>query len=230
MKAGLWLGLGRPCGGIGSGGARRRADGRGHGRGRRSTGPAGAGRRARARCRPGNTPTAGRPPAGVQWKVAVPGRGNSSPIVWGDRIFPDHRSRPGPAAVACSRFRARTARSCGKPTFRRTASSTRTRRTATRRRPRPPTANWSTRRSAGTAWWRSTSTARSSWHRKFGDHRQLPRSRRVAGALQGSRVHLPGCQPGAGPTRVCRRLRQEDGQDPVGDAAQRDRGLGHARS
>jgi outer membrane protein assembly factor BamB len=25
--------------------------------------------------------------AGVQWKVAVPGRGNSSPIVWGDRIF-----------------------------------------------------------------------------------------------------------------------------------------------
>src|SRR5262245_24987058 len=23
----------------------------------------------------------------VQWKVAVPGRGNSSPIVWGDRIF-----------------------------------------------------------------------------------------------------------------------------------------------
>lgn len=24
---------------------------------------------------------------GVQWKVAVPGRGNSSPIVWGDRIF-----------------------------------------------------------------------------------------------------------------------------------------------
>lgn len=27
------------------------------------------------------------PTAGVQWKVAVPGRGNSSPIVWGDRIF-----------------------------------------------------------------------------------------------------------------------------------------------
>ncbi len=24
---------------------------------------------------------------GVKWKVAVPGRGNSSPIVWGDRIF-----------------------------------------------------------------------------------------------------------------------------------------------
>jgi len=27
------------------------------------------------------------PTAGVQWKVAVPGSGNSSPIVWGDRIF-----------------------------------------------------------------------------------------------------------------------------------------------
>jgi len=27
------------------------------------------------------------PTAGVQWKVGVPGRGNSSPIVWGDRIF-----------------------------------------------------------------------------------------------------------------------------------------------
>ena len=27
------------------------------------------------------------PAIGVQWKAAVPGRGNSSPIVWGDRIF-----------------------------------------------------------------------------------------------------------------------------------------------
>lgn len=27
------------------------------------------------------------PTEGVKWKVAVPGRGNSSPIVWGDRIF-----------------------------------------------------------------------------------------------------------------------------------------------
>ncbi len=27
------------------------------------------------------------PSTSVQWKVAVPGRGNSSPIVWGDRIF-----------------------------------------------------------------------------------------------------------------------------------------------
>ena len=27
------------------------------------------------------------PTSGVRWKVAVPGRGNSSPIVWGDRIF-----------------------------------------------------------------------------------------------------------------------------------------------
>ena len=27
------------------------------------------------------------PAIGVQWKVVVPGRGNSSPIVWGDRIF-----------------------------------------------------------------------------------------------------------------------------------------------
>ena len=27
------------------------------------------------------------PTLNVQWKIAVPGRGNSSPIVWGDRIF-----------------------------------------------------------------------------------------------------------------------------------------------
>ncbi len=27
------------------------------------------------------------PAIGVQWKIAVPGRGNSSPVVWGDRIF-----------------------------------------------------------------------------------------------------------------------------------------------
>jgi len=35
----------------------------------------------------GQYPDQWSPTTGVQWKVAIPGSGNSSPIVWGDRIF-----------------------------------------------------------------------------------------------------------------------------------------------
>jgi hypothetical protein len=37
--------------------------------------------------RTGRYPDAWSPTEGVKWKVSVPGRGNSSPIVWRDRIF-----------------------------------------------------------------------------------------------------------------------------------------------
>jgi outer membrane protein assembly factor BamB len=37
--------------------------------------------------RTGTYPDRWSPTEGIKWKIAVPGRGNSSPIVWGDRIF-----------------------------------------------------------------------------------------------------------------------------------------------
>jgi outer membrane protein assembly factor BamB len=37
--------------------------------------------------RTGGYPDQWSPTEGIKWKVPVPGRGNSSPIVWGDRIF-----------------------------------------------------------------------------------------------------------------------------------------------
>jgi hypothetical protein len=35
----------------------------------------------------GNPPTEWSTTKNVEWKVALPGRGSASPIVWGDRIF-----------------------------------------------------------------------------------------------------------------------------------------------
>ena len=53
----------------------------------RASGRDGGDRRARAWSRPGNTPNWWNPTSNVKWRVPVPGEGNSSPIVWGDRIF-----------------------------------------------------------------------------------------------------------------------------------------------
>ena len=60
-------------------------------------------------------------------------------------------------------------------------------------------------------------------------HRQLSRPGRLAGALQGSRLHLPGREPRAGTGRVRRRLRQEDRQADLDDAALRNRRAGARR-
>src|SRR5687768_15703461 len=35
----------------------------------------------------GNPPTEWSPEKNIKWKQAIPGRGNASPIVWGDKIF-----------------------------------------------------------------------------------------------------------------------------------------------
>src|SRR5436853_7077135 len=34
-----------------------------------------------------NLPTEWTPDSHIQWKTEIPGRGNSSPVIWGDRIF-----------------------------------------------------------------------------------------------------------------------------------------------
>ena len=77
----------------------------------------------------------------VQWKVQVPGRGNSSPIVWADRIF----------LTTAQRWRETAPRSCaigdpmgssfGNPPFPRASRAGSTGRTPTPRARRPPTGN-----------------------------------------------------------------------------------------
>ena len=54
---------------------------------RRSTGRSFAGRRRGASPADRICPTAGPPRENIAWKTDVPGRGWSSPIVWGDRVF-----------------------------------------------------------------------------------------------------------------------------------------------
>ena len=68
----------------------------------------------------GNPPTEWSTTKNIKWKVAVPGRGSASPIVWGDRIFiltavkTDRTAAPPKAtsatnsAVQLSAFDART--------------------------------------------------------------------------------------------------------------------------
>src|SRR5688572_19090940 len=53
----------------------------------------------------GNPPSEWSTTKNVKWKVAIPGRGSASPIVWGDRIFiltavKTDRAAPAPAAEA----------------------------------------------------------------------------------------------------------------------------------
>ena len=129
--------------------------------------PARASRRRRA------SPTSGRPPATSCGRPPIPGRGHSSPVVWGDRIFlttaiegevvpgakgvDAHHRRPGvpsiPQGVGDDRRQtfkvlaldARDGRvALGEAPPTRACPTTRaTRRAASRRRRRSPTASWS---------------------------------------------------------------------------------------
>ena len=101
----------------------------------------------------------------VRWKVEIPGRGSSSPIVWGDRVFlltAIPVGVTGPDAARAARRRPTRATCTGSPSWRsiggparssgsaRPAKSGRTRRTTRttaprRRAPRSPTASASSR-------------------------------------------------------------------------------------
>ena len=96
----------------------------------------------------------------VVWKTPVLGRGHSSPIVWGDRIFLTTAAADGSSrSVLCFR------RSDGKQLWQTEVPAAKPedlyRRTATHRPRSRPTASASTRISAMPACWPSTSTA--SW-------------------------------------------------------------------
>ena len=83
----------------------------------------------------------------VVWKVPVPGSGNSSPIVWRDRIFLTTATDDG-SRRRSSPIGAPTDSASGRPSCRRGRPIGRTARTATPRRRWRPTASASTRRSA----------------------------------------------------------------------------------
>ena len=82
----------------------------------------------------------------VAWKTPIPGSGNSSPIVWGDRIFLttayDNGAKLSVVALQTGRWRARVGGVCAVA-----ARGARIRRTAMRRRRPRLTAHESTRRS-----------------------------------------------------------------------------------
>ena len=119
----------------------------------------------------------------------------------------------------CSRIRAQTERSCGRRSFRRTASSTCTTRTGSRRRRRRRMVSWSTRRSAVTGCSPSTSTARSpgSTSSAIIDNYHGPAGSPV---LYKDRIFIfQDANPAPGQTGVCRRIRQDDRQADLDDAA-----------
>ena len=56
----------------------------------------------------GNPPTEWSETKNIKWKVAIPGRGSASPIIWGDKIFiltaiKTDRTAPGAEAAASAR-------------------------------------------------------------------------------------------------------------------------------
>ena len=102
------------------------------------------------------------PEENVRWKVAVPGKGNSSPIVWGDRIFLTTAEAAGAKRSVLAFDRATGERLWTTAAPNANPERAYPERTDTPPRLRQPTASGSTPTSATTACWRSTWTARSS--------------------------------------------------------------------
>ena len=123
------------------------------------------------------------PSENLRWKVATPGEGHASPVVWGDLVFllSAARTDRAPAAPPATNPKAKTEapgkvygsssrpsissrekRDGRRPPARRLPTRAATRRTPTPRRPPSPTAPGSTRTSARAASSATTSTASSS--------------------------------------------------------------------
>ncbi len=167
---------------------------------------------------------AGRPPRTCVWKSPVPGSGNSSPIVWGDRIFLTTAYDNGNGSSVLA-FR----RTDGRQLWETVAPDGARRSAALQERLRvghavPPTASASTSRSARAGLMAVDMNGKLVWHRDLGRDRELSRPGRVAAALQGPRDPLSG----SARRLVHRGVRHATGQAVVADAARRHRRLGHA--
>ena len=177
---------------------------------------------------PGKYANTWSPTTNVKWRVPMPGAGNSSPIVWGDRIYPDDRAGGRQQAVAAGVQSRRRPQAVGD-----VCSAGRRRARAPEERSRLGDAGRPTGSVIYASFGRHGLVAfdlngKIVWHRKFGviDNYHGPAGSPV---LYKDRVFLyqdhDGSQRAA---RVRRRLRRQDRQDAVGDAADRNRGLGHA--
>ena len=138
------------------------------------------------------------------------------------------RRRTTARSSRCSRSAARTASCCGSPSCRSKASST--------SHPKNGHAS-ATPVTDGTHDLRVLRAARAGRLRhdrqdrlapEVRADRQLPRSGRLAGALQRSRLPLSGSRGLGGAEGLRRGVRCEDRQDDVGDAANANRRVGHA--
>ena len=167
-----------------------RANGRSRRRRARSTGPCGADRQDRDSST-GTYPDTWSATENVAWKKPVPGRGNSSPIVWGDRIFLT-TAHEGGRRVSLIAFR----RSDGTQLWETFAPDGRTRARALQERSRIGDAVDRRHarlrlvrqpRSCGVRFQRQARLAQGSRRR-----RQLPRRGGLAAALQEPRHPLPG--------------------------------------
>ena len=229
-EAAFWLALAALPAALVAG-ARRRPDGRSHRRRRevlaalaRAVGP---GPRAGGPIHR----HAGRRTPSVQWKTA---RARPRQLV-ADRLgrshLPDHRATTTASACRCSRIRAPTARSCGRPFIPQNgveyvhykngyASAT------------PATDGELVYASFGRHGLVAFDfNGKIVWQHKFGiiDNYHGPAGSPVLYKdrdLPLSRI----TNPAPGQTRVRRRVRQEDRQDDLADAAARDGRLGHGRS
>ena len=156
----------------------------------RSTGRCGAVLRGRG-WRAAAIPTAGRRLKTLLWKTPVPGRGNSSPIVWGDRIFLT-TAYEGGRRVSLIAFR----RSDGAQLWETFAPEGRTGRAHQKNGHASATAS-----TDGTLVYASFGSrglaafdfsGKLVWHQDLGDRRQLPRRGGIAAALQEPRHPLSG--------------------------------------
>ena len=209
---------------------RRRAHDRSHRRRRAASGRDGAARRARGWSRPANTPTTWSPTTNVKWRVPVPGAGNSSPIVWGDRIYLT-TAHDGGARLSLIAFN----RADGKQVVGDVPATGGVEHGAPEERTRLGDAGhrWPAGLRvvrAATVSSPSTVDGKTRVAPQVRRHRQLSRPGGIAGALQGSHLSVPGSRRIGRAASVRRRVRREDRQDVVGDAADAKPSAGARRS
>ena len=173
----------------------------------RKTGRAGAGRAATAPARRAACRRTGAARENVAWKVAVPGKGHASPIVWGDRIFVASCLEDARASPAGLRSRPADGLLWQQVGARTRRWKTSTSSTASPPARRPPTASWSTSRF-------STATEMVVAAYDFDGQRAMARSARRV--LQQARLlQLPGAVRGQGDRqRRPRRRRLPGGPGP----------------
>ena len=167
---------------------------------------------------PGKYANTWSPTTNIKWRVQIPGAGNSSPIVWGDRIYVTTAQEGGSKLSMLALNRAD-----GRKLWETVVPQEGVEHVHQKNGHASATP---VDRRAGDLCVLWPSRPRGVRHRRQDPvaspvrrHRQLSRAGRLAGALQGPRLPVSGSRGLARAARVRRGLRRQDGQDAVGDAA-----------